>query len=330
LSIVKVTAILCTYNRASSLAKALESLARSVVPESLDWEVLVVDNNSTDGTQSIVESFRGRYPRRFRYLFEPRQGKSVALNTGVRNTPSEVLAFLDDDVMVEPPWLYSLTARLIRGEYAGSGGRTLPQQILSLPSWLSLDGPLGMGGMVAALFDLGNEPCELPRAPYGANMAYRREMFEKYGLFRADLGPGPDGDVPRQSEDTEFGRRLIRAGEHLLYEPSAVVYHPICEERLQRGYLLNWWFDFGRAAAREQGKGLPLLGLPRGYFSVPKLALSSLSINAIRWLFTINPQRRFHSQCLTWSMLGRIVETCRLVGDTTIPENTLLHDTKLN
>src|SRR5271156_2755228 len=95
---MKLSDILCTYNRAESLAKALASIAQSTVPDSIQWEVLVVDNNSRDATRSVVEEFWWRDPSRFRYLFEPKQGKSNALNAGIQQARGEILAFTDDDV----------------------------------------------------------------------------------------------------------------------------------------------------------------------------------------------------------------------------------------
>src|SRR5580704_8772607 len=109
---MKITAILCTYNRSQSLARALDSLAVSIVSETIQWEVLVVDNNSSDQTETVVKSFCRRYPGRFRYLFEPQQGKSYALNAGIRDAGGDILAFLDDDVEVEPVWLQNLTSAL--------------------------------------------------------------------------------------------------------------------------------------------------------------------------------------------------------------------------
>ncbi len=85
---MKISVILCTHNRCQSLAKALNSLAALTLPESVEWEVLVVDNNSSDGTREVVQrDFCGRYPGRFRYLFEPQPGKSYALNAGIRQAP---------------------------------------------------------------------------------------------------------------------------------------------------------------------------------------------------------------------------------------------------
>src|SRR5271165_2674235 len=98
---MKLSAVLCTYNRCRSLRRALESLSVSILPESIEWEVLVVDNNSSDQTEAVVEDFSRRYPGRFRYLFEPRQGKSYALNAAILAARGDVLAFTDDDVAVD-------------------------------------------------------------------------------------------------------------------------------------------------------------------------------------------------------------------------------------
>ena len=175
--------ILCTYNRRQSLAKTLESLTASALPGWIGWEVLVVDNNSSDQTRETAEDFCRRYPGRFRYLFEPQQGKSYALNTGIREARGEVLAFTDDDVTIEPTWLQNLTACLNDGQWAGAGGRTLLAQSFSPPRWLNLKDPHNLV-ILAAFFDGGPQPRELREAPFGANMAFRKEMFEKYGLFR--------------------------------------------------------------------------------------------------------------------------------------------------
>src|SRR5215467_674497 len=120
---MKITVILCTYNRCQCLKRALNSAAALVLPESVEWEVLVVDNNSNDQTRTTVEEFCDRYPGRFRYLFEPRPGKSHALNAGIRESRADVFAFMDDDVVVDSNWLQNLTAALRNNEWAGAGGR---------------------------------------------------------------------------------------------------------------------------------------------------------------------------------------------------------------
>jgi glycosyltransferase involved in cell wall biosynthesis len=310
---VNITVILCTYNRCQVLEKALESVAASTVPGSIQWEVLVVDNNSSDETHSVVEDFCNRYPGRFRYLFEPKQGKSYALNSGVREALGNVLAFMDDDVFVEAEWLQNLTAALQDGEWAGTGGRTVPTQTFKSPDWLSIDGPYCMVGILYAYFHLGDHPCELHRAPYGANMAYQKKMFEKYGMFRTDLGPSPNSQIPRPNEDTEFGRRLLAAGERLRYEPLAVAHHPVIESRIRKDYFLAWWFDYGRAMVREWGRGRDIWGIPRPYLNILSIGARTMVPRVLRWMLALNPQRRFYWKCLVWETAGEVSEFYRLV-----------------
>jgi glycosyltransferase involved in cell wall biosynthesis len=200
---MRITVILCTYNRWQSLARALESASALKLPGADRWEILVVDNNSTDKTREVVENFCRRYPGRFRYLFEPRQGKSHALNAGIREAHADVLAFMDDDVTVDPEWLRNLTASLRADYWAGAGGRILPQQTFRLPPWLSLSERYALGPL--ALFDLGSDTVELFEAPFGTNMAFRRGMFDKHGGFRTDLGPRPGSEI--RSEDSATNTR---------------------------------------------------------------------------------------------------------------------------
>jgi len=185
------------------------------------------------------------------------------------------------------------------------------------PAWLALGKPYQMGGVLAAMYDLGDQACEIEitRAPYGVNMAFRKEMFEKYGLFRTDLGPSPNRKVPRPNEDTEFGRRLMAKGERLRYEPSAIVYHPVPRERVRKDYFLTWWFDYGRALIREKGESPPVWRIPRHYFSIPKMLGVCLLPRALKWLTTMDPMERFAAKCWTWLMAGEIVETYRLARE---------------
>ncbi len=303
---MRVTAVLCTYNRCNSLVRAMDSLARSVLPQSVEWEVLVVDNNSSDHTRQVVEEFCRRNADHFRYEFEPQQGKSFALNTGIRKAHGDIIAFVDDDVTVESAWLEALTAPLESGEWGGSGGRILPDRLFSPPPWLAFDGPLGMGAMIAAHFDLGNESCELNEAPYGTNMAFRKEMFTKYGLFRTDLGPRPGTEI--RNEDTEFGRRLLAAGERLFYVPSAVVYHEVPERRTTQKYLLKRSFDNGRAEILERKAKPKIWGIHRRYFRVVNYILRFLPSRILQWLRAREPKERFRFKCMVWHATGELVE----------------------
>jgi glycosyltransferase involved in cell wall biosynthesis len=293
---MKITVILCTYNRCQILAKALESIAASRLPESVEWEVLVVDNNSRDQTRGVVDDFCRRYPGRFRYLLEAKQGLSCARNAGIRESQSEILAFTDDDAIVEPDWLWNLTSALHGGEWTGAGGRIIPVWPGPLPGWLSTADPNTMGPFGA--FNLGTEAGPLRRPPYGGNMAFRREAFEKYGDFRADLGRS--GNNLQGREDLEFANRLLAGGEQLRYEPGAVVRHPVPEGRMEKKYVLRWWYWYGRSEVAESGPP-DAKWLIRG---VPLYLLRRLVRWTLQSMISIRAPRRFSCQRSVWYIVG--------------------------
>jgi glycosyltransferase involved in cell wall biosynthesis len=273
------------------------------MPDLVSWEVLVVDNNSTDLTRQVVEGFVSQYPGRFRYAFEPRPGKSHALNSAIRDADAGILAFMDDDVRVEPDWLRLLTRIFDNPEYAGAGGRILPESEFSPPAWLETSARYSLAPL--AMFDLGPTAGRLLEPPFGTNMAFRREVFARYGDFRRDLGPQPGSEI--RSEDTEFGMRVLRGGEHLWYEPAAVVRHVIPRSRVTRHYFLKWWFDKARGDIREHG-------IPAGtrYFvaGIPLYLIRRLIVWMLRWFFAFRSGPRFSAKINFWTVAAAIKE-CR-------------------
>ncbi len=298
---MRATVILCTYNRCESLARALDSVLNSTLPASIQWEVLVVDNNSQDMTRSVVEAYARKHPGRLLYLFEPRQGKSYALNRGTNVARGDVLAFMDDDVEVDRQWLGGLVDKLNDRKWAGAGGRVLPQVGFVPSRWMDVRGLYGLAPL--AIFDLGLEAGELREAPFGANMAFRKEMFAKYGAFRTDLGPQPGSEI--RNEDSEFGSRLLAAGEHLWYEPSAVVYHHIPESRAQRKYFQMWWFDKGRADILQMGIPCDTKWFIGG---IPLYLFRRLARWTLQWTTSIREPARFSSKLRVWALAGSILE----------------------
>lgn len=271
------------------------------MPTSVQWDVMVIDNNSTDQTREVVEGFCQRFPARFCYACEAKQGKSHALNAGIRRAGGDVLAFMDDDVEVDPHWLSNLTAPLMSGEWAGSGGRILPEQGFVPLGWMDVSSRYGLAPL--AMFDLGGEPGELKEPPFGTNMAFRKGMFSKHGEFRIDLGPQPGSEI--RSEDTEFGSRLLAAGECLWYEPSAVVYHQVPQNRAKRKYFQTWWFGKGRADVREIGTSTEA----RWYIvGIPLYLFRRLAIWTLRFTISTREPERFSSKLKVYWLAGSIRE----------------------
>jgi glycosyltransferase involved in cell wall biosynthesis len=304
---VKITVIVCTYNRCKGLATTLESIASQSFQKPVEWEVLVVDNNSSDRTSEVIEEVSRRHPGRFRYLFEPRQGLSRARNAGVNAALGDILVFTDDDVTFEPGWLQSLTSGLDAGGWAGAGGRILRQWTCPPPEWLSIQGRYERISFPIFTFDKGTTQGQLDDFAAGANMAYRKEMFQKYGNFRTDLGRC--GNLLLAGEEVEFARRLRAAGERLRYEPSAVVYHPVEQYQLSKKYFLTFWFDAGRSGARIASSS-PVFGIPRLYFRVARM-IGSLSAKLLGWISSFNPRRRFYYKVQVWEIAGGLVECVR-------------------
>ncbi|HEX3741005.1 MAG TPA: glycosyltransferase [Terriglobales bacterium] len=297
---VDITVVVCTYNRAATLEKALESIADSLMSPSVTWEVLVVDNNSSDETSQVVEKFCGAFPGRFRYLFEAKQGLSAARNAGIQDAHADIIAFTDDDVAVEPTWLQNLVEPLLSKTYAASGGRIFPKWSSAPPAWLPIHARYGLAPLT--VFDLGTTALDLTEPPVGANMAFRKSLFATYGDFRTDLGRRPGTLIG--DEEIDFGNRLLGGGELLRYVPSAVVHHPVQENRLTKEYFLSWWFDKGRA-------DIMLDGVPKTRWrvrGVPLFFLRRLAAWTARWMFAVTPAQRFSNKIKTWSLAGMIVQ----------------------
>jgi glycosyltransferase involved in cell wall biosynthesis len=302
----RLTVILCTYNRAESLRQALESLSNLSLPDGWSDEILIIDNNSSDHTAKVGEIFVQRDRSRFRYIFESRQGKSYALNTGIAEAKADILVFTDDDVTFDPGWLEELLKPFEHINCLGAAGKISPVWTVEKPYWLQLEGPYKLMSAIVC-FDLGSEPCILKTPPYGANMAFRKEAFQKYGNFRTDLGPNAASEI--RGEDTEFCRRLINAGETLVYTPRSIVYHPVEKCRTEKSFFLSWYFDYGRASIKEdesQSSTRSSFGIPHYYLFL------SLPRSFLKWVFTFSSRRRFYHKLTTYLVLGKIVESFRM------------------
>ena len=179
--------VIPTYNRADELRETIRSISNLKVAG--DWELLVVDNNSTDHTRAVVEEESARFPASLRYVFEQEQGRYAAVNTGIRASKGRIIASTDDDARVEPDWLTRATAGLEAFGCDYVGGKVLPIWRGERPAWLP-NRP-GRHWAVLALQDHGNDPREFGDGipwPLGINTATKREAFDRIDLFDNRLG----------------------------------------------------------------------------------------------------------------------------------------------
>jgi glycosyltransferase involved in cell wall biosynthesis len=241
--------VIATHNRAADLRGTLASLAALATPD--PWEVIVVDNNSTDDTAAVVREIAATYPVPLTYLFEPVPGRSAALNTGIAAARGSVIVTTDDDVRVEADWLDHAGHALEALDCDYVGGRVLPIWGGTRPAWLP-DRP-GRHWAVIALLDYGLEPIPFTtRMPLGVNMAFRREAFEIAGGWDPRIG---------RKAGTLLGQEVrewcIRARSHGLrgcYTPELVLRHIIPASRLNKAYFRRWfyWRGISRALLYQQ------------------------------------------------------------------------------
>jgi len=233
-----ISVIICTWNRSALLRTTLQSLNEQIDDEQLDVEVIVVDNNSTDDTKTVVEEVMAHWKLgELRYAFEPQQGKQFALNHGIRLSRHEILAFTDDDILFPKDWI-SHISHLFKDETLElAGGKTLiVWPTCGKPNWYD---PTMLA--ILAGVDLGDEKLHPPPAGYapaGSNLIARRSLFNRVGGF---------SETHFRHMDHEFGIRCAKAQVNIAYEPSLVVYAPAASACLTKRYFRRWSFKAGIA-----------------------------------------------------------------------------------
>lgn len=238
-----MSVVICTRNRCAVLDRCLATVAR--VDGIARADVLVVDNGSTDGTPAVADRWATTLPM-LRSVFEPRTGLSHARNTALDHARGDVVAFLDDDVLVEAGWLDGILAAYRRWpDVAGVAGRIELAWPEGRPSWLPASREVWF-----ARLDLGLEPRLLAASelPVGANMSVRRDVALSVGRFDPDLGYS--GTRLLGNEERDFFDRLRRLGKPLGYEPAARVLHVVEGARVSRRYLLRRVYSQGRSDVR--------------------------------------------------------------------------------
>jgi GT2 family glycosyltransferase len=276
---VEISVVISTYNRGYDLRETLESLCAQCTDVS--FEALVVDNNSTDDTRAVIESYASTSGGRIRYLFERQQGVSFGRNLGVQAARGEIIAFTDDDVILAPDWVENIKRALdTNPDVDYLTGKIHPLFAAPPPAWLTFSnsGP-------CTIRDRGDTPIFGQRGRFfpgwaTANMAIRRAVLTRVGLFATDFSRG---------EDLELIIRVWRAGGRGMYAPDVVVTHKIPKERTTKAYHRMWHMREGEIRARVRyfevfdGDGRPV-GVPRKQvFGVPLFLLGQLLQATVSW-----------------------------------------------
>ena len=229
--VMRLDVIVPTYNRQDLLPSALESLFAAEIPSGLEVTVTVVDNNSTDGTRGVIESFQKRFGERIRYCFEAQQGRSHALNAGITATNGDLIGIIDDDEEIDANWYKTAFEAFKDSELDFIGGPYVPRWSMLPPEWM----PSNYGSVVGAV-DGGDKQVPFdhnyPGILMGGNAIFRRSVLMKVGLYKTWLGRTDKGLL--SGEDEELYGRLLASGAKGMYLPNLKIYHYVVPERLTK------------------------------------------------------------------------------------------------
>lgn len=261
----RATIAICTWNRAKPLDRVLDAMANLHVPEGVQWEVAVVNNNCTDDTDAVLARHANRLP--LRRLFEPTPGISHARNRAVAETDSEFILWIDDDAVPDPGWFAAHLAAFEQFDADLVIGKVEPLwEHGSPPPWFA---PEFRG--LFALLDYGDTPrlvTDPAESGFNVNLGFRRSLVDSIGVYRLDIGTGRQAG----GEDQDLCRRAHEAGLRVAYEPRALVRHLIPASRCTKSFYRRYmWAGSGNhlQLLRDEARNVPrLLGLPRYFLRI--------------------------------------------------------------
>jgi glycosyltransferase involved in cell wall biosynthesis len=258
-----VTVAICTWNRSDLLQQTLEQMTRLRVPVGVTWDLLVVDNNSTDGTQDVLRRYERRLP--LRSVVERQAGASYARNRVLRETAGDYILWTDDDVLVPEDWLVEFDAATRAYPSAAVIGGPIEPWFLSPPDPdLLMAFPSLRSGFCGVDHNLTSGPLADDASVWGANMAFRRDAVEGV-TFDTTLGPAP-GLVLAGGEEGDYIRRVRDRQGIVIWWDGLRVKHCVAPMRATLGYLRNYTLAKGRELVRLAPAGdtsARLLGVPR-------------------------------------------------------------------
>lgn len=230
-----ISVILCTYNRDKYIYNVLHSIAVGTLPAE-EYEVVLVNNNSTDRTEEECRRFEADHPAvKLRYCVETSQGLSYARNRGIQESQGDILVYVDDDALVNEEYLKSYADFFARNPQAvAAGGPIIPQYDgCEEPDWMSHY----TRQLITGRLYLGDKEREFPRDafPGGGNAAYRKSVFDTVGLFNVELGR--KGNSLIGAEEKDLFDKMTTAGMHFYYIPTAILYHLIPPKKLTQDYF---------------------------------------------------------------------------------------------
>jgi glycosyltransferase involved in cell wall biosynthesis len=235
--------IICSYNRASYISDALTSLYRQTA-ELNEFEVIIVDNNSTDNTKEVYTFWRQSNTNgQFSFISETKQGASFARNTGAAIAKGEWVCFMDDDAVATTDYVKNIIKHIQDQPFiVGFGGRIIPKYIPAEPKWMSYYVSSLVGN-----FDYAPTACafENGKYPLESNMIVKKSVYDQIGGFNENL-PGVVGTLRIGGEGKELFYKIIALGHTIYYDPSICVHHVVEVKKLTSEYMYRVASGIGR------------------------------------------------------------------------------------
>ncbi len=224
---MKLSVVICTYNREKFLPDALASLTKQTINNN-DFEILIVNNNSTDNTECIALEFQKAHPElNVKYVVEPNPGLSFARNKGIKEASCELISFIDDDAIARQDYVENLIRSFEEHpSYGAIGGKVIPIYEGGVePVWMNKY----IQGVVSKV-DYGDKVINFSKKyPAGCNMAFRKHLFDDFGYFNTDL-------VYRGDDKFVFSN-FRKNGVKVLYDPNVFVNHFIDSYRIEPKFI---------------------------------------------------------------------------------------------
>lgn len=237
---LKYSVIIPTFNRVDNLNTCLNYL-RQVDPPKFDWEIIVVDNGSTDNTSDVVKNFQIQN-KRIKYLYEGRPGQHIAWNTGCEEAVGEILCYIDDDSFVQPTWLKAIEESFSDPEVVLVGGPCVPLYEDKPPVWLEYFWSVDRNGKVLhqlSLIDLGHKKKIIdPMLVFGCNFSIRKEYYIRVGGSAPDIMP-PCKEMFQGEGESAVARMISNLGFKAMYSPEAKIQHLVSKSRMTLDYFLH-------------------------------------------------------------------------------------------
>ena len=273
-----ISVVVCSYKCPPFINNTLKSLSEQEIAN-ISFEILIVDYNESSEIPNLIKKWIDNHSLNIRYISESKKGLSNARNTGITESKSDIIAFIDDDATADPLWLDQISRSFATSEdVLVAGGKVVPLWSQTPPDWL--DESLYR---MLSVIDWGDVPrcLKWPERLIGTNIAFRKEVFDRFGTFDERLGRFGNNLIG--SEEIELQKKVMDYGYQVYYCPNAVVRHLVPPDRMEKEYFYRRAYGSGKSdaiLAKKNYSGFRLY--ERKLSAITKLGINHIARKCVR------------------------------------------------